>query len=111
MHAGSGPGLTPRNLGESGGTETETLSAAQLPNHSHVMQASSNTADLSAPATARSLARSSGGFAYQQSNAGLVELAPQALPSVGGGQPHNNRQPYLALNFIIALAGFYPSRD
>jgi microcystin-dependent protein len=112
MGTGSGPGLTSRQQGQKTGVETVTLTSAQLPQHTHAMRANSNSADLSAPAANRSLARSSGGFAYQQTTgANLVALAPEAVPSQGGGQLHNNMMPYLTLNFCIALTGLYPSRS
>jgi microcystin-dependent protein len=110
MHPGRGPGLTSRRLGENGGAEDVTLSEAQMPNHTHTMRATSETADLNAPGPTRTLARSSGGFAYQQADSNLVDLAGQALPNAGGSQAHNSMQPYLAINFIIALAGLYPTR-
>ena len=57
MHPGNGPGLTSRRLGQNGGTTTETLSVAQIPSHTHNMQGRSDSADLNAPASNRSLAR------------------------------------------------------
>jgi microcystin-dependent protein len=112
MHPGSGPGLTSRRLGEKSGSEVEAVSATQLPSHSHTVTAAPDSADLNAPSPDRSLARSSGGSAYQQnSTASLVSLAPQALPNAGGNQVHNNMQPFLTLNFVIALIGTYPSRS
>jgi microcystin-dependent protein len=111
MGPGNGPGLTPRREGERGGLETVALTSGQLTQHTHTLQANSNPADLSAPNSNRSLARSSGGFAYQtDAAANQVDLASQAVPSVGGGQAHNNMMPYLTLNFCIALVGLYPSR-
>ena len=110
MHPGNGPGLTTRQLGEIGGAETATLTAAQMPSHGHTVQANSNPADLSSPTANRSLARSSGGFAWQDTNSNLVDRAPQAVGNAGGGQPHNNLMPYTVLNFCIALTGIYPSR-
>jgi microcystin-dependent protein len=109
MHPGSGPGLTTRRLGEVGGTEIETLSQAELANHSHDMKGTAESGDLNAPTSTRTLARSSGGFAYLPS-ASLVDLATEALPEAGGSQTHNNMQPFLAINFIIALVGLYPTR-
>ena len=112
MHPGRGPGLTDRRLGEKSGVTTVTLSEAQMPSHSHTQQASQDIADLNAPASNRSLARSNGGFGYQQNTtANLVPMAPQAVANIGGGQPHNNLQPVLVLNFIIALVGLFPSRN
>lgn len=112
MHPGRGPGLTPRRLGERGGAETATLANTQMPNHSHQLQASALPASVNAPSTDRTLARSVGGFAYQtDSTSNLVNLAPQSLPNSGASQPHNNLQPFLTMNFIIALQGVFPSRS
>lgn len=112
MHPGRGPGLTDKRLGERGGVETVTLSEAQMPNHNHTMQANANPGDLQIPNNQRSLARTQPGFAWQDATtANLVDMASQALPSAGGSQAHNNMQPYLAINFIIALVGLYPSRS
>jgi len=110
MHPGRGPGLTARRLGERGGTEAVTLSEAQMPNHNHALRAAADVGDLSAPSSSRSLARSGGGFAYQQSAGSLVPLNQAASQSAGGSQSHNNMQPFLAMSFIIALQGLYPSR-
>lgn len=109
MHPGRGPGLTSRSLGQKGGEEIITLSEAQMPNHTHTLRATSETAELQAPGTDRALARSSRGLAYQSATTNLVNMAK--LPNVGGSQAHNNMQPYLAINFIIALQGLYPSRS
>jgi len=111
MHPGRGPGLTDRRLGQMGGTETETLSEAQMPNHNHALRAVSDPGDLSDPA-GNTLARSSGGNAYVGAAASsTVAMNSQALADVGGGNAHNNLQPLLAINFIIALLGLYPSRS
>jgi len=111
MQPGRGPGLTSRRLGERGGVETVTLSEAQMPNHHHTMQANANPGDLQIPTNQRSLARTQPGFAWQDTADNLVPLAEQALPNAGGSQEHNNMQPYLAINYIIALVGLYPSRS
>jgi microcystin-dependent protein len=111
MHPGRGPGLTDKRLGERGGVEMVTLSEAQMPNHTHTLRALSDPADLFGPQN-RSLARSRNGAAYQSdSSANLVDMASQSLPNTGGSQPHNNMQPFLTMNFIIALVGLYPSRS
>lgn len=111
MHPGRGPGLTARRLGERGGSETITLSEAQMPNHTHTMRASTALAASRDPEGA-ALARSRGAAAYQdQTSQNLTSMASQTLQNSGGSQPHNNMQPFLTLNFIIALAGLYPSRD
>lgn len=109
MHPGRGPGLTDRRLGQRGGVEMVTLSEAQMPNHTHTLRASDEIGE-DRPAVGRALARSTGGNMYHTS-ANLVPMASQALPDAGGSQAHNNMQPYLTMNFIIALVGLYPSRS
>ncbi len=107
MHPGRGPGLTSRRLGEKGGVETVTLTEAQMPNHNHQMRAAAEFGDMQAP-TGNSMAITSVNVYGPAQN--LVGLAENTLPNAGGGQAHNNCQPYLAMNFIIALVGLYPSR-
>lgn len=111
MHPGRGPGLTSRRLGQRGGIETVTLTEAQMPNHTHSMMAANDIGD-ERPAIKNALARSTGGMLYQtNTDSNLVSLADLALPSTGGSQAHNNLQPFIAINFIIALQGLYPSRS
>lgn len=110
MHPGRGPGLTARRLGERGGVEMVTLSEAQMANHNHTLRSYARPGDLADP-TGHSLARSSGGNAYQDDTSNnLVQLNGAAVGNTGGSQAHNNMQPFLTLNFIIALQGLYPSR-
>ena len=110
MHPGRGPGLTSRRLGQRGGVEQVTLTEAQMPNHTHSMTGETEAGESLNPSN-NSLARSGGALSYQQNtSANLVALSSQALPSAGGSQPHNNLQPFIAMNFIIALVGLYPSR-
>lgn len=112
MHPGRGPGLTSRRLGEKVGTETVTLTEAQIPSHSHTARADTNNGSTNVPATTTSLAGSGFDRLYQtDTTENLVDLASEALSSTGGGQAHDNMQPYLALSFIIALVGLYPSRS
>ena len=110
MQPGQGLGLSQRDLGETSGSATVTLLQSEMPVHNHVLSANSNPADVSTPTATRSLARASGGFAYHDTNANLVNLAPQALAVTGGGLPHNNLMPYLVLNFCIAMQGIFPPR-
>lgn len=110
MHPGQGPGLSLHDLGETGGSEAVTLLASEMPAHAHTLRAVNASASLNAPAGDRALARSSGGFAFQQSPANPVNLAAEALAVAGGGLPHNNLMPYLTLSFCIALQGVFPQR-
>ena len=109
MHPGDGPGLTSRALGEAGGSETVTLVGSEMPVHTHALQAVNAVGDTATP-SGTALARSAG--AYQTDAAqNLVTMADAALPAAGGSQPHENRQPYLVLNFCIALQGIFPPRS
>jgi len=107
MHPGRGPGLTPRSLGQKGGVETITLSEAQMPNHNHAMIATEEEVDRRTPEN-RFLAE--GEQVYGPAT-NLDSMAAETLATVGGSQQHNNMQPFLAINFIIALLGLYPSRS
>ena len=111
MHAGQGPGLSLYDLGEVGGEPFVTLIQSEIPVHTHFVQAVPDPADQTNPQSNRSLARSKPGNAYQSTtNQQLVNMAFQSLPPAGGSLPHNNMQPYLTLNYIIALQGIFPPR-
>jgi len=109
MHPGQGPGLSLHDLGEVGGSTTVTLLESEIPSHSHPWLASPDDGDLKAPSSNRCLARSIGGSAWAPASS-LVPMAFQALTPTGGSLPHNNMQPYLTLNFCIALQGVFPPR-
>jgi len=110
MQPGQGQGLSLRDLGEIGGTESVSLLVSEIPLHTHQLRASTDDGDLKAPTATRSLARSIGGSVYAPAASTQVPLAFQALPPAGGGLPHSNMQPYLTLNFCIALQGIFPQR-
>ena len=109
MHPRQGPGLSLYDLGEMGGVETVTLLVSEIPVHSHTMNANDFPADQLTPDPSRVIGASTGGNLYAAA-ANLVPMAFQALPPAGGGLPHNNMQPYLTLNFCIALQGVFPPR-
>jgi microcystin-dependent protein len=112
MHPGRGPGLTSRRLGQKLGTETVTLSELQIPSHSHTLRVHAGGSTPVGPSVTASLANSRTINAWQtNTTANLVTMAPETLSNTGGGQSHTNVQPYLTLNFIIALQGLYPSRS
>ena len=96
-------------LAETGGAEEITLTAQQIPVHSHPMLASTNAATTADPTNnVLSTAPLATTFPYGTDNP-LTPLAPNAVSVVGGSQPHSNLQPYLTLNFIISLFGIFPS--
>lgn len=109
MHAGRGPGLSSRKLGQKSGAETVTLSELQMPNHNHTVEARPSSASTSTP-TNNFFANLTGANMYSSSTSSMVNMQAGLLQNAGGGQPHNNMQPFLAMNFIIALQGIYPSR-
>jgi microcystin-dependent protein len=93
------------------GSESITLLISEIPSHTHNIMASAGIANLNAPGSDRALARSSGGTIYQATtNQNIVQMAPQELSPAGGSLPHNNMQPYLTVNFCIALQGVFPAR-
>ena len=111
MHPGQGPGLSDHSLGESAGSDTVTLLATGMPAHSHALSASNQPGE-DAAASGEALGRSVGASLYQTNTAqNLVAMAPSALASAGGSQPHNNLMPYLTLTFCIALQGVFPPRS
>jgi microcystin-dependent protein len=110
MHAGSGPGLTPRSLGELGGSSSVTLLTSEMPAHPHDLKAVSSVSNRTAP-QGNSLARANGATPYAPAGPPNTSLSNLALVVAGSGQPHNNMQPYLTLNFCIALQGVFPARN
>lgn len=110
MHPGNGPGLTPRDLGERGGQETVTLTVNQIPAHNHYINAISSIGDNRSP-SGRLLA-DSGAFDTEFSAATPnTTMKSTMVQNTGGGQPHTNMQPFLCVNYIIALQGTFPSRS
>lgn len=110
MGTGQGRGLSPRDLGETGGDETVTLTSDQNAKHNHVLKAASDPANLQVPGPTRVIARSQNANAYKASGSFGGNMAVQEIGPAGDDLPHNNMQPYLTLNFNIALQGVYPAR-
>jgi microcystin-dependent protein len=103
MHPGQGPGLSTRYLGEAGGSETVTLLESEIPMHAHVLQSSPEASSSANPVTA--VPGTAEAQLYHSSSSATAPLHP-----AGGGQPHNNMQPYLTLYYAIALQGIFPPR-
>jgi microcystin-dependent protein len=101
IHVGSG-----HTLGEKGGSQAVTLSISTLPTHTHVMQGTTATGDVAIPLN--NLLATTPAKIYD-GPANLVALNPATVPNVGGSQAHLNMQPFLVLNFCIALQGIFPS--
>lgn len=113
MHPGQGQGLSLRDLGEIGGAENVTLLVSEIPFHTHTLRGFTEAGDQFGPGPAGTsvLTRSNGGAMYNTTASNFVTMAPQALSPSGGSLPHNNMQPYLTLNFCIAMQGVFPSRQ
>lgn len=108
MHPGQGQGLSLRDLGEIGGSQYVTLLQSEMPAHTHTLSTSVRPADSLNPG---GLSPGTGNNIYATAaGAPQVQMAPQALSVTGGSLPHNNMQPYLTLNFCIALQGVFPAR-
>lgn len=108
IHQFQGPGLSPRTIGGSDGSETVTLITSQLPSHTHAPLAAAASTSPS-PANAVWGAVSSG-LPYSADAAPSLAMNAQTVGVAGGGQAHTNLQPALCVNFIIALEGVFPSQ-
>jgi microcystin-dependent protein len=96
------------NIGQNGGEEFHTLVTGEMPSHNHIVKASDTQGDkntLQGDILAREVGVPYGAFGS------TTNLNPTTVTNVGGSQPHENRQPFLVVNFIIALQGIFPSRN
>ncbi|WP_313702963.1 tail fiber protein [Massilia sp.] len=109
LQQGQGPGLSNHPLGQVGGTSAVTLLQSEVPSHSHQLMHSGGAADASTPAPEKGFARTTTAQVYAPGDTS-APASPQALAPNGSSSPHNNMQPYLVLNFCIALQGIYPPR-
>lgn len=108
IHAGQGPGLSPRRLGAKSGAEKETLTVNQLASHSHDFRANTQTATSTSP-QGRALAADVG-VAYLADASQDASMGNSMVTNTGGSRSHTNLMPALCIHFIIALFGIYPSR-
>lgn len=109
MHWGQGPGLSERFLGEDQGAEAVSLLTSEIPAHNHTMRGNSNVVGNS---------NLPGGNVFAESGNSRASVYSTSAPSIKGGElsvtgsslPHNNMQPYLVMNFVIAMQGVFPPR-
>jgi microcystin-dependent protein len=108
IHQGQGPGLSSYVIGQTGGTENTTLNTNQMPQHNHAAVANASPATTGRP----------DGAVPARAAADIYAPAPDGtamnaghIGNTGGSQPFNNLQPYLTVNFCIALQGIFPSRN
>lgn len=125
IHTGLGPGLSTYVLGERQGIETVNLNLLQLPSHSHIsdvrgltgqLPASTGTGGATEPGPTASFSSSAGIGApiyggTANTHIGMVAGGSMSLNNTGGSQSHENRRPFIAINYIIALQGTYPARS
>jgi microcystin-dependent protein len=109
IHFGQGPGLSNYALGQQAGEENHTLIITEMPAHIHPIQPACATvdADQASPSTHFPAAIPTNGY----TNGSNAAMGAFNSGITGGSQPHNNIQPYLALNFCIAVEGIFPSRN
>ncbi len=111
MQPGQGPGLSPRTLGEQGGSETVTLISTQMPAHNHSLNVSSQQGEAETPVGTVLAADNNAQILNYRASPIDGTMNPAAIGVAGGSQPHNNMSPFLCVNFIIAMEGIYPSRN
>lgn len=108
IHKGRSNGGEFHTLGQKSGEETHTLRVAEMPNHDHVLEATNDDGTTDQPGE-KLIAKAVGASLFGDFGA-PVAMAP-SVANTGGGQAHDNMQPYLAVNFCIALQGLFPSRN
>ena len=109
IHVGASNGGESHPQGQKGGAETHTLTAAEMPQHNHFQVATAQSANQSTPGG--NLLAATTGNIYGAKTAVASTLNTGSIAHAGGGQAHDNMQPYLAVNFCIALQGLFPSRN
>jgi microcystin-dependent protein len=112
VNQGQAPGLSPYVMGQSAGAENATLTASQVGSHTHPLMASTQSGSSNTPASTTALAQNAQTEVNMYSSAAPnTTLAPSSISSVGNSVPHENRQPFLTINYIIAVDGIFPSQN
>jgi microcystin-dependent protein len=105
--AGGGGGVV---LGQQGGTETHTLISSEVPQHTHQLEGTTTGANNSNP-VGNVFGTTGGGLSFYTAASGLGSMNAASIGNYGGSIPHENRQPYLVMNWCIALTGIFPTRN
>jgi len=115
MHWGNGAGLSSYVWGQPSGTDSVTLTQSQMPQHNHAIQVAEGAGgageNTGTPDPTTWLGNSAHTYLDTPGAIPNTQMSPKAISATGGNQPHNNMQPYLTVNFCIALDGIYPSRN
>lgn len=111
IHFGSPSPLGSVVQGQAAGAETVTLTTANLPAHNHALAATTQVATRRPPPGRMLATDTSTNAEYYAPPGQITPLSPNSIGSAGGASPHENRQPFLAVNFCIALQGIFPSRN
>ena len=111
VHAGQSPGGENVTLGERRGEENHTLDVAEMPSHTHGVNASGNQASSSSAAGNALSSQARRGIAMYNDQGARTNLNANTISNTGGGQAHNNMQPFLTISFAIALQGLFPPRN
>ncbi len=112
IHQGNGPGLSNYSMGQVGGTESVTLTINEMPAHTHTLGEAAINSDSKSPVGAVVPGNVSGTNTNIYSTAATdSNMAPNIVATGGASQPHNNIQPFVTINYCIALEGIFPSRN
>ncbi len=111
IHAGQGPGLSPYVLGQTAGVENVTLLTNNMPTHNHLVNCNSSGGSQASPAGGLPAVESTGTSSNYAPTGNGSTMSPSMIGTAGGSQPFTVVQPYLCVNFIIALQGVFPSRN
>jgi len=114
IHQGAGPGLTPRSVGETGGSASVTLITSEMTAHNHIAYGKADIGNNATPqgsVWAETEEAGRGGEQVPLYDSALnTQMSPMALAVAGGSMPHNNMQPFLGVSYIIAMEGIFPQR-